>query len=299
MASALQEQEKDSHIQVPSQPRGKKLILKDGSYHLVRCGPPAQPSEANPPCWQVVGDRVRFYSVERSAWEEIPAALVDWQATRQAEVEEARQIEQTRARIREAARSQLAREIDVDASVEVIPGVFLPDSPGAYVLQCLPGEPPKCAVVPMTQVNTETKLDKTRLLTQILVPIPIIPGRHKVVVAGKQAVLRLYSDQPEFFIRTADAREPELDLIRAKVKGSSREIEFISTFLTGEQMSQRKSVSVERWQIAKGVFRITLSQPLEPGEYVLAEYVPQEGLNVYVWDFGVASAAGAKAGRPK
>ena len=49
-------------------------ILKDGSYQLVRE-------------YQVVGDRVRYRSIERSGdWEELPANLVDWDATRKWEL---------------------------------------------------------------------------------------------------------------------------------------------------------------------------------------------------------------------
>jgi hypothetical protein len=41
-----------------------KLYLKDGGYQLVRE-------------YQVQTDRVRYYSVERSQWEEMPLDLVD------------------------------------------------------------------------------------------------------------------------------------------------------------------------------------------------------------------------------
>jgi hypothetical protein len=34
------------------------------------------------------------------------------------------------------------------------------------------------------------------------------------------------------------------------------------------------------------VFRFTLGEQLEPGEYALAEILP-DGMNLYVWDFGV------------
>ena len=51
--------------------------------------------------------------------------------------------------------------------------------------------------------------------------------------------------------------------------------------------TKRNEVIAERWQIANGVYRFTLSQSLEPGEYVFTEIVKGEGTNLYVWDFGV------------
>ena len=45
-----------------------KLYLKDGGFQLVRE-------------YTVEGDRVKYYSVDRSDWEEIPADLVDLKRT--------------------------------------------------------------------------------------------------------------------------------------------------------------------------------------------------------------------------
>jgi hypothetical protein len=61
--------------------------------------------------------------------------------------------------------------------------------------------------------------------------------------------------------------------------------------------TKRDSISIERWEVAPTVFRFTLSQALPPGEYALAEILP-DGMNLYVWDFGVDAAAGAKMAPP-
>ena len=59
---------KDAQSGVPALPRGKKLVLKDGTFQLVRD-------------YRRNGERVRYLSAERGDWEEIPAAVVDWDAT--------------------------------------------------------------------------------------------------------------------------------------------------------------------------------------------------------------------------
>lgn len=265
--------------------RGKKLILKDGSHQVVREWELRRDPSGKG------DDRIRYYSSERSRWEELPASLVDFAAMRKAEQAAATRDAELEQKIEDSRTEQLIGEIDVDSSLEVAPGLFLPEDVGLFVLDTSDGRP---VILPLTQVGAEAKRDKGRLLTQILVPIPVIPGRHRVNVAGKQAVLRLTNPSPEFYVRTADRREPEMELIRAKVKDDKREIEVINTYVTGDKIEQRNTVSVQRWQVARGVYRLTMSRALEPGEYVLAEVLPGDGLNLYVWDFGI-DAAGTSA----
>jgi hypothetical protein len=258
--------------------RGKKLVLKDGSFQLVRD-------------YEQRGERVRFYSVERSAWEEIPAALVDWEATRHAEEEEAERQQQIRERIRELRAEELAVSLDVDASLELAPGVFLPEGHGIFVFE-------EGGIRPLEQSLAETRVDKGHVLTQILVPVPL-GSRHRVEVPGARSGFRVRTSTPEFYMRTVDQREPEVELVRTAVRRNSRRLEFVNTDIAGQRWGERQAIPVQRWQIARGVYRFTPSESLEPGEYALVELVAGEGMNLYVWDFGVDASAGASGGGKK
>ncbi len=266
-------------------PRGKKLCLKDGTFQLVRS-------------YERKGDRVRYYSVERGAWEEIPEAMVDWEATKKAEAESAKEQDALRAKVRTQEAAERIMPLDIDASLEIAKGVFLPPGEGMFVLE---GD----SVMPLEQVGAQIKLDKKRLVEQILVPVPVVPARHRVQIPGPRAALRITTAQPEFYLREAPPDPdrvssiekssrpgmsgPEVELIRATVKGGSRQIELLSTNVVGQQSARRDTISVQRWEVAKGVYRFTVGESLAPGEYALAEILP-EGLNLFVWEFGVDKA---------
>lgn len=263
-----QDKDKADTIAVPL-PAGTKLFLKDGTFHLVRS-------------YEVKGDRVRYWSVERSAWEEIPTEMVNWEATRKGEDEAAAHRKEIDANIKALEKKQVAEEIDADASLEIAPNVFLPGGVGLFVVE---GD----KVAALTQAQAESKLSKKRLFAQVLVPIPVVPSQHKVELPGARAELRITSKQPEFYFRTADGREPQVQLIRAKVKGKIREVGAISTNIAGQSSTNINAIALERWEAARGVYRFTLGQNLEAGEYAFVEFVPGEGMNLYVWDFGVDS----------
>ena len=86
-----------------------------------------------------------------------------------------------------------------------------------------------------------------------------------------------------------------MELVRATVKGNKRQLESIRSLLGRQLAPDRKSVSIQRWEVARTVFRFTLSEPLPPGEYALAEILPG-GMNMFVWDFGVDNATAPKVG---
>jgi hypothetical protein len=269
---------------------GTKLVLKDGNFQLVRS-------------YERNGERVRYYSVERGDWEEIPAAMVDWEATEKARIadEKADAALVKKVQAQEQAR-QVISVVDVDASLRVGQGVFLPNGEGMFAVT---GN----TVTPLEQVGSQTRSDKKRVLAQVISPVPIIPGKRSVEIPGAASKVRvsIAGGPPEFYLREVapdpdnptaiwqSSRPgidgPEVQLVRATVKGGKRRLRAIKSMFGQEVSSQMDTISIQRWEIAKNVYRFTLSEPLPPGEYALAEILP-DGMNVFVWDFGVDATPG-------
>src|SRR3954467_9131589 len=89
-----------------------KLYLKDGGYHVVRE-------------YQVQTDRVHFYSVERSQWEDIPLELVDLPRT-------ANEARERQSKLEADAKSMDEEEKAVRAIEKEV--MKIPQDPGAYYI---------------------------------------------------------------------------------------------------------------------------------------------------------------------
>jgi hypothetical protein len=263
--------------------RGKKLVLKDGTFQLVRS-------------YEKNGDRVRYFSLERGAWEEIPATMVDWVATAKAEKATSAADDALAAKVHKQEEAQnIQTTLDVDSSLQVGGGAFLPPGEGMFAVE---GK----SVIPIPQVGSAVKTDRKNQLKRVLSPLPIIPAKHNIELEGKHATLRINSANPEFYLReltTEDEQEsglertsrqsttgPDVELLRATIKGNKRIIESIRSMMGQELARENKTISIQQWEVAKRVYRYTLGEPLPPGEYALAEILPG-GLNLFVWDFGV------------
>jgi hypothetical protein len=261
-----------AQAQIPvALPKGKKLILKDGTFQMARE-------------YTVEGERVRYWSVERSQWEEIPTNLVDWDATHMAESQQAAQDAELKAKIHASQMAQLTKEIDVDRSLEIKPGLFLPDEVGLYALDR------NNLIRNMKQSEAVVKTSTGRQVEKIISGVSLIPGKQTMEIPGEHAAMRLNTAEPEFFMRPADQREPRFRLLRAQIKGGHRLIDTISIRFTGEEKHNTTDIEVQTWTPATGVFRYTVDQRLEPGEYAFVE-MTADGISGYVWDFGIDGPA--------
>jgi hypothetical protein len=273
---ATQQSQPASEAKAAGLPRGNKLVMKDGSFQLVRE-------------YKVEGDRVRYYSIEEQQWEEMPEALVDWEATKKLAADEAAIDASIVSKVHVQEQGRRAQPLDIDASIEAAEGVFLPPGEGLFVFD---GK----AILPLAQADIDSKISKKKEIEKVLIPIPIIPSRHVVSIQGPRSKVRVKPGQTEFYMRTADGREPELNLVRAKVHGDKRDIANIDDIFK-QQMASAKTVAIQRWLLAPGVYRFTLAQTLEPGEYAVAEIVQDAQMSIYVWDFGID--AGDATASPK
>jgi len=294
-ASAVQQATGQDEAARARTPYGKKLVLKDGSFQMVRD-------------YERLGDRVRYMSAERGEWEELPASLVDWEATARAADAQAKDSAALLDKVKTQERAnRVEAPLDVDASLQLASGVFLP--PGEGMFAFVGGK----QVTPLAQAGAGIRTDKKQLFKQIISPVPIVPGKRNVEIPGAKAKVRLSTATPEFYLREAPPAAdqttpiihssrpgemgPEIELVRAAVKGNVRRLEEIRSLFGEDISNDRKVISMQRWDVAPNVFRFTLGEPLPPGEYALAEMLP-DGMNLFVWDFGVDSAPAAAPASP-
>jgi hypothetical protein len=236
-----------------------RLYLKDGDYQIVRE-------------YQVLEDRVRYFSTERGDWEEIPLELVDLERTKKDAAE------------RQAAVEADAKEQDVENKAiraERKEAASIPEEPGVYRAA---GD----KVESLKMAEVEVNSSKGRTVLKVLSPVPIVPGKSSVELKGDAAAYRANGDKPEFYIRLSD--DERFAIIKLAKKKNGRLLENISILpVTNEVLEDLKIVATFKKQVSERTYKIWPEQALEPGEYALVQY-SDGALNWQVWDFGVGSA---------
>jgi hypothetical protein len=237
-----------------------KLYLKDGTYHVVRE-------------YQVETDRVRFYSVERSEWEEIPLDLVDLVRT-QNEVKERQQALEKETRILTAEDEAEHRQREEVARVPADPGVYLVN-----------GE----VVKPIKQAEARAVTSKGRSVLKILSPLPIVAGKVTVELDGENSATVLADPQPEFYFRLA---LPErFTILKLAAKKGARVVQTWQVMpVTNEVLEEQEIVPVLHRQLDSDLYKIWPADPLKPGEYAVVEYTAGQR-NIQIWDFAYRPAA--------
>ncbi len=231
-----------------------KLYLTDGTFHLVRE-------------YSVQSDRVRFYSTERSAWEEMPLDLVDLNKTKaDTEAIEAGQSGQKLADRAEAEAERAARR-------EI---AQIPASPGVYWIRA--GE-----LVPVKQADVKMVTNKRRSILKAISPIPIVAGKATVEVDGTTSANAITGDRPEFYMRLS---KPErFGMVRMAPGKGARIVETWNIIPVSKEIIQDQDViEIFRYQVGEDLYKIWPQKPIEPGEYALIQFTEGKA-NTQAWDF--------------
>lgn len=231
-----------------------KLYLTDGTFQLVRE-------------YKVDGDRVQFYSVERSEWEEIPLKLVDvkrTEAERQAREESLRKDAADLAAEEKFEREQREERERV------------PQEAGVYLLD---GKELKT----VKQAESKSVSNKGRSVLKVLSPIPVVTGKVSIELDGEHSATIVATNRPEFYVRLAT--EERFSIVRLAAKKGSRVVQkWTIVPVSKEMIEEQDDVEIFRKQVDDGLYKIWPTAPLEPGEYAVIEYTAGKG-NIQTWDF--------------
>src|SRR5215470_13371337 len=231
-----------------------KMYLKEGGYHVVRE-------------YQVQGDRVHFYSVERSQWEDIPLDMVDLKRTESEASARQAQLDADAKSMAEEEKAERALAKEVSR---------IPQDPGVYWLE---GNEVRVMKAAESTVHT----NKGRSVLKRLAPIPIVTGKGTLELQGGFSLNVFKDPEQEFYIQLS---EPErFGIIKLTPKGAVRIVENL-TFIpvTNEVVEEPVPVEILRKQLADGLYKIWPQEKLPPGEYAVFEFTEGK-MNMQVWDF--------------
>jgi len=291
-----------------------RLILKDGTYQIVRK-------------YEVVGERVRYISVERGGeWEELPLELIDWDATRKWERDHANlPEEQASPAMKEAAEidkeESSERTEEQDRMPEVAKGLELPDEDGVFVLDTFEGKPELVELLPVELgLNSKTRKGLSTLN-------PLAGAKANLELEGAHAKVHLHVNDPVFYLSlgvTSD-KEPVLShaltvstagakevtngkhgahsaasgfaIVRVDQRQAVRIVGALHLAANGT-VTQDENVMAAKVELLPGKrwLKLTPAQPLLIGEYALVEILSANDINQSAWDFRVDPQLGDNPG---
>jgi hypothetical protein len=246
----------------PARAENVKLYLKDGTDQLVRE-------------YHVEGDRVRFYSIDRDDWEEVPLSLVDLKKTQDVIKAHAEAVsaEQAANAAENNAEREQRREI-----------ASIPADPGVYLIEEQPSGPPKLTAIKVGESKVVT--NKGRSILRVISPVPMVNGKATLELDGSHATQGTANRTPEFYIRLSD--EERFGIVRMGEHKGNRVVEKLTIEPVINQTDQHPDlVDIFRQQVGDDVFKIWPQKPLEPGEYAVVQYAIEK-IDMQVWDFFIA-----------
>jgi hypothetical protein len=237
-----------------------RLYLTDGTYQLVRE-------------YKVQTDRIRFYSVERGDWEEIPLDMVDLKRTESESKERQAQLERDTKILTEEDNAMREQEKEIRR---------IPEDPGVYWL-----ENNQAKVMKMADTSVHT--NKGRSILKAISPIPMVSGKATLEIDGAHATQVFTNPEQEFYFQLSATQR--FGIAKLTPKGAVRIVENLTTLpVVNEVEEEREMVPVFQKQLTgDGLYKVWPREPMPPGEYAVVEYTDGK-VNIRVWDFAVKPA---------
>jgi hypothetical protein len=277
-----------------AQQNPERLILKDGSFQPVTK-------------WEIVGDRVRYYSAERYSWEEVPKSLVDWPATEKYNQE--RHSQRTNSAVQLGHQEEADRLADEAKTPMAAPGLRLPDGGGVFLLDNFQN---KQSLSELVQSGGElNKQMGKNILRAALNPLAL-SSKQSIELKGDHARVQSHVTQPEIFVnvspsddsdnqskdapaKAADQAADRYRIVRLEEKKGLRVVGNLKIAVYGKVSQQENWIHTVSTPAGEWV-KVTPAEPLPRGEYALVEMLDKKQINLYVWDFGVDPTAPANPG---
>jgi len=190
-----------------------------------------------------------------------------------------------------------AREEEERKSPHVAPGLRLPPEGGVYALDTYLTQP---QLVPLDQSNGEINKHVARNVLRSAIN-PVAGAKHTIELAGPSSKIQMHAALPAIYINLGANADEEASsgknsaelpwdrfrIVRAQVKGDRRIVGALKTAVYGKASQEQDAVAASAEQLGEGWVKLTPKEPLAPGEYAVAEMLGKQGMNSYVWDFGV------------
>jgi hypothetical protein len=267
----------------------KRLILKDGSYQTATK-------------WEIVGDRVRYYSAERYAWEELPRILVDWPATEKYNQESESERAELALRIAKGqAPADKDDEADQPDTPMVAPGLRLPDGGGVFLLDTYQNQP---QLLELAQNSGELNRHTGKNILRAAINPLALSSKQTIELKGEHAKVQSHLAQPAIYVnvesdsdqtqtppqKEASPPAERYGIVRLEMKNGVRVVGSLNVAVYGK-VSQKESWIKTTTTPVGGWFKIAPAEPLATAEYAVVELLEKGQINLYVWDFGVDPSA--------
>ena len=257
-----------------------RLILKDGSYQAVVK-------------YEVQGERVHYLSAERYEWEDVPASLVDWDATQkyEADLKSGKLVKLT-----ETPEEREEREKEEANSPELAPGLRLPGSGGVFLFDQYQSKPELAEIVQNgSEVNKNASKNVLRATLN-----PLASSKQSIEIKGAHAQIQSHGPRPTIYIDIDQggvndvALSDRFRIVRAEMKSGGRVVGNLKIAFSGKVSQQNTFVPAQVERLGTGEWvKLTSTADLAPGEYAVVEMLGPQEMNLYVWDFGVNPGAPA------